>query len=126
MISNRYGQADRWRLLLKRINTNGMADGGTATARVSVLPGFADGGSMASMSTTAGTVWHRRESVAPVSQGVAAIDYDRLEDVMIMARPMIGHQTVMPHNYGEFRRQQRADKIAAFGDGSNRSRGRAR
>jgi hypothetical protein len=32
VISNRYGQADRHRPLLKRINARGMADGGTVTA----------------------------------------------------------------------------------------------
>lgn len=32
VISNRHGQADRWRPLLKAINANAMADGGTAMA----------------------------------------------------------------------------------------------
>ena len=45
--------------------------------------------------------------------GSPAIDYDRLTSALLAARPLYGHQTVMPHNYSEFRRQQDADQRAA-------------
>jgi len=48
-----------------------------------------------------------------VSGGGVSIDYDRLSAAMLSARPLYGHQTVMPHNYSEFRRQQDADQRAA-------------
>ena len=48
-----------------------------------------------------------------VTSGGPSIDYDRLSAAMLSARPLYGHQTVMPHNYSEFRRQQDADQRAA-------------
>lgn len=40
VISNRYGQADAWRPLLKAINANRLADGGTVARSVPYMPGL--------------------------------------------------------------------------------------
>lgn len=41
VVSNRYGQADRWRWLLKAINANRLADGGTARRADAIRAGVA-------------------------------------------------------------------------------------
>lgn len=89
VISNRYGQADRHRSLLKAINANKLADGGTAhlaaAAAAQARAGFA--------------------AMAPV-----AIDYDRLAAAMERARPLYGDVYMQPHDYNEFRREQDEDR----------------
>lgn len=54
VISNRYGQADRWRPLLKAINANRLADGGTVKAISAAMRG--GGGSFSRASSTAPSV----------------------------------------------------------------------
>lgn len=69
VITNRHGQADRWRPFLKAINDNRLANGGT----VQRIPAYADGGRVAHMS--------------PSAAGLA-IDYARLATAITGDRAM--------------------------------------
>lgn len=43
-------------------------------------------------------------------------DVSRIAGALLAARPLIGHQTVMPHNYSEFRRQQdQNERLSSIG-----------
>jgi hypothetical protein len=91
VVSNRYGQADRWRPFLKAINANMLADGGTIGARM----------------TSAGWV----PAAAPTVMAGEGIDYDRLAAAMSAVRPMYGDA----HFHGDWtawRRQMEDDRRA--------------
>lgn len=96
VISNRYGQADRFRPLLKAINAGrGLAGGGTVTSFVaSTRPAPAMG----------------------VSPDLGAA----LASVATATRPLYGDVYVQPHDYNEFLRQQRADMARASTGGLRR------
>jgi hypothetical protein len=83
VITNRNGEADRWRPLLKRINA-GLANGGTVP-----FPASMSGG--------------------------PSIDYDRLTQAVLAARPMFGD--VHLSGDGSFEREQRARRTSALTGG---------
>jgi hypothetical protein len=90
VISNRFGQADRNRSLLKAINAGRLADGGTV-ARSVPMPSFGGG-----------------------------VDYDRLTQAVLAARPLYGDIYQQPHNYSEFKREMDADRAMSMSDGVRR------
>lgn len=101
VISNRFGQADQHRELLKAINARRYADGGTvAQSRVSV--------------NVAG---------ATTVRGGGDIDYNRLASAMAALRPappVYGNIYMQPHNYNEFRRELDRDRAMASLSGVRR------
>lgn len=98
--SNRFGQADAFRSELKDINA-GLSRADVANRMMA--RGLAGGGTAVAFAQT------RRSSTA-MSVG---IDYERLARVMLQARPLVGVQNVMPHDYNEFRREQDNDRRRA-------------
>lgn len=96
VISNRKGQADRHRSLLKAINAGRMADGGTVP-------------------------WERRAPMSGASLapgGGMSIDYDRLASAIANARPAQLYGDVhVSDGYGGFKRQMQQDRRRANLDG---------
>lgn len=101
VISNLHGQADQHRALLKAINSQRYADGGTVAASRS---------SSWSWSTTNMTS----------GGGGVEIDYGRLTRALLAARPIYGDVHMQPHDYNEFRRQQGQDHAMAEMSGVSR------
>lgn len=107
VVSNRRGQATKYRPVLKAINADmppevikGMlADGGTVAARKYATP---------AVSSTAG-IWPGE-----------AIDYDRLTDAMLRARPLHG-PTYIKGDPTEYKRMLQRDEQAANLGGRPRS-----
>lgn len=97
VISNRYGQADRNRTLLKMINANRAADGATVG-------------------------WERRVPMASSFTGSSgagvSIDYDRLASAVANARPPQLYGDVhVSDGYGGFKRAMMEDRARANFDG---------
>lgn len=104
VISNRYGQADRHRQLLKAINANRMADGGTA-----YQPMRPD--------------WSARQTAAlapSLSFSLSDRDVTRIAGALAAVKSTYGDVYMQPHNYNEFRREMDADMQRSAGDGIRR------
>jgi hypothetical protein len=103
VISNRYGQADQHRELLKAINARRYADGGTVAA-----------------SRSTSSTWNSTHYMSQQSSDVS-IDYGRLTAALLSARPLYGDVKINGDPTA-FRREMEQDRRTAA-LGAVRSRG---